>query len=445
MGDMHDIVTIDNRLQIVFEDLHLKYGNRMQEEVAHPLGNVPEGKLESLNALQAQFTNDPRPDKADLMCGVYQTQEGNPYVLPSVKLARQMLFDDPEWEHEYPASHLGEAPFRDMSARLLFGETSQIIKEKRIASMQTLGGSGACHMGARFLRMHYEPYQSNVRGKVYIPSETWVNHPNVFQAAGFETASLPYYDSSTHAFNFNGLDEALRQIPSQSIIVLQVCGNNPTGCDPSAEEWQCLAQTFLTKQHLAFLDLSYPGFVSGSVAEDCMPIRLFTEVGVPLLLATTYGKAFGLYGERVGHLCVPLPTAQAAARVEQQMKLMAREETGAQPRFGAKLVANILGSPRLKMVWEEDLRGLAQDLAARRESLKRELIKQNAPGEWGFVTSQVGMFLYTSFDPEQIIQLREEYAVYLQDTGRLSIAGLNAQNTAHVAESIAKVLGWHKH
>ncbi|KAF2623211.1 aspartate aminotransferase [Macroventuria anomochaeta] len=365
----------------------------MQEKAAHPLANIPEGKLESLNALQAQYRNDARSYKADLMCGVYQTREGDPYVLPSVKLARQMLFDDPEWEHEYPASHLGEAPFRELSARMLFGETSQMILENRIASMQTLGGSGACHMGARFLRMHYEPYKFNPRGKVYIPAETWVNHPNVFHAAGFETASVPYYNPSTHAFDFASFNESMTRIPSHSIVVLQVCGNNPTGCDPSAEEWQQLAQTFQAKQHFAFLDLSYPGFVTGSVARDCAPIRLLAETGIPLLLAATYGKAFGLYGERVGHLCFPLPTDQVAARVEQQMKLLAREETGAQPRFGARLVTNILENPHLRKVWEEDLKGLAQDLADRREALKTELLKHNALGDWGFVTSQAGMFL----------------------------------------------------
>ncbi|KAF2184927.1 PLP-dependent transferase [Zopfia rhizophila CBS 207.26] len=387
MDDLHETIAIDYRFRGLSGAPHPKHGTEVQEKVAHPLANVPEGKLGSLNALQALFKNDARPHKADLMCGVYQTQEGNPYVLLSVKLARQMLFDDQEWEHEYPASHLGEAPFRDMSARLLFGETSQTIRGKRQATI------------------------------------------------------FP----SIHAFDFNGLNESLTRIPPQSIVVLQVCGNNPTGCDPSAEEWQRLAQTFQAKQHFAFLDLSYPGFVSGSVAEDCAPIRLIAEAGTPFLLAATYGKAFGLYGERVGHLCVPLPTAQAAARAEQQMKLLAREETGAQPRFGARLVANILGNPRLRMVWEEDLRGLAQDLAGRREALKRELLKQNVPGDWSFVTSQAGMFLYTSFDLEQVKYLREEHAVYLQDTGRLSIAGLNARNTAHVAESIGKAVGRQRH
>ncbi|KAF4465927.1 Pyridoxal phosphate-dependent transferase major region subdomain 2 [Fusarium albosuccineum] len=465
MSDLLETVVMNDKFGGVSGAPRSTDGTNAQEKVAHPLENVPPGKLgncqsfrrryhgrlanrlsinaESLNALQAQFTHDVRPHKADLMCGVYQTLEGNPLHERNLNLtvslqARQMLFDDPNWDHEYPASHLGEAAFRDGSARLLFGEMSQLIKEKRLASMQALGGSGACHMGAKFLRMHYEPYKANPRGKVYIPAETWVNHRNVFQDAGFETANLPYYSPSTHAFDFDSFNEALGRIPPQSIVVLQVCGNNPTGCDPSAEEWERLAQTFQAKHHFAFLDLSYPGFVSGSVAEDCAPIRMLAELGTPLLLAATYGKSFGLYGERVGHLCVPLPTTQAAVRAEQQMKLLARAETGAQPRFGAKLVASILGTPRIRTVWEEDLRGMARDMAERRQLLERELVKQNAPGDWSFVTSQVGMFLYTAFDLEQVNYLREEHAVYLQDTGRLSIAGLNTLNTAHVAASMAK-------
>lgn len=152
-------------------------------------------------------------------------------------------------------------------------------------------------------------------------------------------------------------------------------------------------QTFRAKQHFAFLDLSYPGFVSGSVAQDCRPIRMFVEGNVPMLLAVTYGKAFGLYGERVGHLCVPLPDIQVTTRVEQQMKLLARAETGAQPRFGAQLVSTILGTPSLKAAWENDLRGMAEDLVKRRKRLQAELVKANAPGDWGFVTAQPGMFL----------------------------------------------------
>ncbi|KAI9039798.1 cystathionine gamma-synthase [Aspergillus affinis] len=279
-------------------------GSRSQL-VVHPLANIPQGKLESLNALQRQFDNDTRFHKSDLMRGVYQTKDGYPYVFPSVKMARQMLFDDPEWEHEYPPSHLGEVEFRDWSARLLFGDESQTVREKRLASMQALGGSGACHMGARFLRRHYEPYESDPERNAYIPAESWGE-------------------------------------PCRGLRDLQTCA---------------VVSEFL------------------------------------LLVAATYGKALGLYGERVGYLCVSLPTAEAAARSEQQMKLLARAETGAQPRFGARLVSNILGNPRLKIQWEEDIKRLAEDLADRRKKLKVELLRGNSHDEWDFVTRQAGMFL----------------------------------------------------
>ncbi|GMF74630.1 unnamed protein product [Aspergillus oryzae] len=244
-----------------------------------------------------------------------------------------MLFDDPEWEHEYPASHLGEAEFRDLSARLLFGDESQTVREKRQASPR------------------------------------------------FNSPRCPWLiDSFQTSINAgSGRQRGL-----------------PHGCQVSAEAlraWQRLAHTFQAKQHFAFLDLSYPGFVSGSVAKDCMPIRIFDEVEIPLLVAATYGKMLGLYGERVGYLCLSLPTAEAAARSEQQMKLLARAETGAQPRFGARLVSNILGTPRLKAQWEEDIKRLAEDLADRRKKLKIELLRGNSEHDWDFVTSQAGMFL----------------------------------------------------
>lgn len=204
---------------------------------------------------------------------------------------------------------------------------------------------------------------------------------------------MPYYNSSTHAFDFEAFDKSLRNIPPQSIVVLQVCGNNPTGCDPSLSEWACIASTSRVMRHFAFLDISYPGFVTGIIEKDCMPIRLFSDSEIPMLAAATYGKAFGLYGERVGHLCLPLPTAEIAARVETQMKLLARAETGAQTLFGAKLVENVLGTPQLRSMWEKDLRYMACDIAQRREKLKIALLKIDTPGNWHFVTDQVGMFL----------------------------------------------------
>ncbi|KAL8832599.1 MAG: hypothetical protein Q9191_000168 [Dirinaria sp. TL-2023a] len=386
----------------------------------NPFEDIPTGRLESLNILQSQFTNDISPDKVDLMCGVYQNEEGQPFVLPSVRLAKKKIFDNPNWNHEYPSSHLGEKKFRDLSATLLFGNDAVVVQDDwsvlkilnfllseqvlipggSVASMQTLGGSGACHMGAAFLKRHYRPKEIDQSAKVYVPAESWgkdnVNLPNVFRHEGFETASLPYYNNDIHHLDASALDVALRKIPSKSIIALQVCGNNPTGCDPSSSQWDILIKTFLSRQHFAFLDVSYMGFVSGDVETDCEPIRKFAKAGIPLLVAATYGKAFGLYGERVGCLHVTAPTVAISRRIETQMKLLARAETGAQPRFGALIFSTILENSWLKGVWQADVQEISRQLQDRRVSLKQALKDLGSHRNWDFITQQKGMFLYVT-------------------------------------------------
>ncbi|KAL8788362.1 MAG: hypothetical protein Q9213_001759 [Squamulea squamosa] len=256
-----------------------------------------------------------------------------------------------------------------------------------------------------------------------MPVETWVevNHANVFRHNGFEPSFLPYYSPTTHGIDFTALHTAISSLPPYSIIVLQVCGNNPTGCDLTLPQWSTLANTFLSHDHFAFLDVSYMGFVSGSAVEDCAPIRLCAEKGIPLLVASTYGKAFGLYGERVGHLCITAPSEDVQRKMEDQMKLLARAETGAQPRFGARVVSTILTDGELRRVWETDLREIAKQLDDRRERLKRNLEDLGVSGNWSYITEQKGMFLYTGFTAEQV-------------------SGLNSSNIAHVARSIKEMV-----
>lgn len=219
-----------------------------------------------------------------------------------------------------------------------------------------------------------------------------VNHANIFQYEGLNTASLPYYDYANHKVNVGALMNAISALPDHSIVVLQVCGNNPTGCDLTSSEWSDLTGIFTERSHFAFLDVAYIGFVTGDAEIDCVPIRLFAERGVPLLVAATYGKCFGLYGERVGHLCITAPDAQIATRMEDQMKLLARAETGAQPRFGARIVSMILGDKILKEQWKKDLTGIAQQLVERRLKLEQALKKLDPSQDWLFLVEQKGMF-----------------------------------------------------
>lgn len=225
------------------------------------------------------------------------------------------------------------------------------------------------------------------------------------------------------------------------MIVLQTSANNPTGCDPTSSQWRELAEIFHECGHLAFLDGAYLGFATGSPHQDCESIRIFAQERVPLMLATTYGKAFGLYGERVGMLFVPAPSIKVAQRIEKQMKLQARSETGAMPAFGAKIVETILGDVRLRSEWEADVRAIARQLCDRRERLRSLLEELGTPGKWRYITEQAGMFSlvlavsclervsyanttlrYFKLSPEQIQQLRDRHHIYLQDTGRVSIA-----------------------
>ena len=204
--------------------------------------------------------------------------------------------------------------------------------------------------------------------------------------------SLPYYNPSTCSLDFDALNAAIEALPSQSVILLQTSANNPTGCDPTPAQWRTLANTFVEHGHFAFLNAAYLGFVSGNPRTDCESICIFADAGVSLLLAATYGKAFGLYGERVGILSVAAPNLQVAGRMEKQMKLLARAETGAMPAFGAKIVEIVLGDAELKEIWENDVAGIAQQLKERRNKLRTTSKDLGTPGTWNHVTEQASMF-----------------------------------------------------
>ena len=351
--------------------------------------------------------------------------------------AKQRIFDDPDWDHDYPPSHLGEQPFRDASVRLLFGADSDIVREERYARSPLLTDMGT-HIAEIDTKKQLPKASPPCKPSAGVELATWallscndstspiptspspgnftcrrkpgvsdrsprhaacttlaveVNHANVFRHNGLEPLFLPYYSSPTHGVDFPSFHTAVSSLPPQSIIVLQVCGNNPTGCDLTLPQWSTLASTILSRNHFVFLDVSYMGFVSGNAETDCAPVRVLAEKGIPLLVAATYGKAFGLYGERVGHLCITAPSQEIKRKMEDQMKLLARAETGAQPRFGARVVSTILTDGQLRRVWETDLWGIAKQLDDRRERLKRHLENLGASGDWSYITEQRGMFL----------------------------------------------------
>ncbi|CAG8117015.1 unnamed protein product [Penicillium olsonii] len=406
----------------------------------NPFEDIPVGRKEPLEALVTQFRADTDPNRTSLLVGVYKTDEGKAYVLPSVKQAKKRIFNDPEWHHEYRPSAQGSQAYRDLSTKLLFGPDHRLVREKRIVSTQTLGASGGCHVGAALLKSHYGPWKQSGNAEIFLPSETWLNHPYVFQAVGIKTSLIPYFSSKTNSFDFEQFADTLRSLPPQSVILLQSGAQNPTGSDPTLDQWRELASIFSARGHLAFFDAAYPGFASGDIDEDLASVRLFAEQEIPLVFISTYGKSFGLYSERVGILSVLASNEEVGKRIETQLKLLARAETGSPPDFGSKIVETVLSDEVLERQWRGEVRDMANRLKHRRRALREGLEKLETPGNWEHLTDQNGMFSYVGLSVEQVTLLREKYHIYLQDSGRISIAGLNDFNIDYVVRSISEVV-----
>lgn len=279
-----------------------------------------------------------------------------------------------------------------MTPALYYIKMHRLNPNSRIVSTQTLGASGGCHVGAVLLAQHYGPWKQTGNPEIFLPTETWLNHPYLFQAAGIKTTLLPYYSSKTNKFDFAAFTDAVKALPAQSVVLLQSNAQNPTGSDPSPDQWQELATIFLERGHLAFFDAAYPGFASGDIDTDLQSVRLFAEREIPLIFVSTYGKSFGLYSERVGILSVLAPSEEVGKNIEAHLRLLARAESGAPPDFGSTIVETVLSDEALKAQWQGELRHMANRLKSRRIALREALEKLETPGNWEHITEQNGMF-----------------------------------------------------
>ncbi|XP_020101330.1 aspartate aminotransferase, cytoplasmic isoform X2 [Ananas comosus] len=297
--------------------------------------HVAQGPEDPILGVTVAYNKDPSPVKVNLGVGAYRTEEGKPLVLNVVRKAEQMLVNDPSRVKEYlPIT--GLADFNKLSAKLIFGADSPAIQENRVATVQCLSGTGSLRVGGEFLARHYH------ERTIYIPLPTWGNHPKVFTLAGLSVKTYRYYDPATRGLNFQGLIEDLGAAPSGAIVLLHACAHNPTGVDPTPEQWEQIRQLIRSKGLLPFFDSAYQGFASGSLDADAQSVRIFVADGGELLTAQSYAKNMGLYGERVGALSIVCRSADVAVRVESQLKLVIRPMYSNPPIHGASIVATIL-------------------------------------------------------------------------------------------------------
>ncbi|GLU09884.1 hypothetical protein SLE2022_267190 [Rubroshorea leprosula] len=392
-------------------------------------GNVVQAPEDPILGVTVAYNKDPSPIKLNLGVGAYRTEEGKPLVLNVVRKAEQMLVNDETRVKEY-LPIVGLAEFNKQSAKLIFGAESPAIQEKRVATVQCLSGTGSLRVGAEFLFKHYHVHT------IYIPQPTWGNHPKVFMMAGLSVKSYRYYDPATRGLDFQGLLEDLGAAPSGAIVLLHACAHNPTGVDPTVEQWEQIRQLLRSKGHLPFFDSAYQGFASGSLDADAQSVRMFVADGGECLTAQSYAKNMGLYGERVGALSIVCKTADVATKVESQLKLVIRPMYSSPPIHGASIVATILKDSDMYNEWKVELKAMADRIISMRHQLFDALSAKGTPGDWSHIIKQIGMFTFTGLNGNQVAFMTKEYHIYMTSDGRISMAGLNSKKVPHLADAI---------
>jgi len=317
------------------------------------------------------------------------------------------------------------------------------MKDQRAVALQSISGTGAVHLGGLFLQKFYNPSSASAK-TVYLSSPTWANHNQIFSNIGMPIKTYPYFSKETKGLDFKGMTGALNEAPEGSIILLHACAHNPTGVDPTQEQWKEIATIMKQRSLFPFFDCAYQGFASGDLDKDAWAIRYFVDQGFELFVAQSYAKNFGLYGERAGcfHF-VASPSGDAkdtATRVASQLAILQRSEISNPPAYGARIASVVLNDPKLFSEWKENLREMSGRIISMRKELRSKLESMGTPGTWNHITDQIGMFSFTGLSEKQVLKIREDAHVYMTKNGRISMAGLNTNNVEYFAKAVDKVI-----
>lgn len=381
--------------------------------------------------LSEAFRSDPHPHKINLSVGVYKDANGNTPILQSVKEAERRLLDDEKAKGYLGIDGLPE--YCTQVRELMFGADHEINTSRRAATIQAPGGTGALRVAADLIRRKF-PASS-----IWCSKPTWANHPNVFKAAGLNVKSYSYIDAAGTGLDFEALLAALDQIPAGDVVCLHACCHNPSGIDPTPEQWKQIADVVYQRGLLPLIDFAYQGFGLG-LEEDKRGLLEMCRPGAELLVCNSFSKNFGLYSERVGGLTIVAATSQAADAALSHAKACVRANYSNPPKHGALAVSTVLADAQLRSQWQVELAGMRQRIAGMR-SLFVETMKQKAPGhEFSFITRQLGMFSFSGLTPVQVDQLRGDYSIYIVGSGRINVAGMTESNMGRLCDAIAAVL-----
>jgi len=301
-------------------------------------------------------------------------------------------------------------------------------------TVQGISGTGSLRIGAEYVAKWWPGNRT-----IYLPKPSWGNHTPIFKFAGVNVAGYTYYDPATCGLNFEGAMADISAIPEGSMILLHACAHNPTGVDPSPEQWKEMSAVIKARKLLPYFDMAYQGFASGDVDRDAFAVRLFIEDGHDVLLAQSFAKNMGLYGERAGAFTVVCADKEEAARVESQIKIIVRPLYSNPPRHGARIAAEVMTNPELRAEWLVDVKTMADRIITMRTQLREGLANNGSSRNWQHITDQIGMFCFTGMTPEQVAAITKDYSVYLTKDGRISMAGISSKNVGYLAEAMHAV------
>jgi aromatic-amino-acid transaminase len=377
------------------------------------------------------YVADKNPQKVNLGVGVYYDENGKVPLLACVRQVEQQQALQGAPRPYLPID--GLQSYDQAVQALVFGAQAPAVKEKRVVTVQALGGTGGLKIGADFLK------QLSPGAQAWISEPSWENHRALFEGAGFTVNAYPYYDAATRGLKFEAMLAALDALPAGSIAVLHTCCHNPTGVDLSELQWQKILAVVQARGLVPFLDLAYQGFGDG-IDADAYAARLFAGAMTPVFLSSSFSKSLSLYGERIGAFSLVAGSADEAARSLSHLKRIVRANYSNPPTHGGDIVARVLTNPELRQLWERELGGMRERIKAMRKALA-EGIKQRVPAsDWTFVLKQRGLFSYTGLSKAQVERLRTEFSIYAIETGRVCVAALNAKNIGYVADAIARVI-----
>ena len=381
--------------------------------------------------LTETFKNDPNPKKINLGVGVYKDGDGNTPIFASVKTAEERLLT-----HEDTKNYLGiegDEAYNKAVQELLWGTDHEILTSGRAGTAQAPGGTGALRIAGDFIHQHYP------HARVWLSDPTWANHPKIFESASVPTETYRYYNPASFGLDFDALIQDLGQIPAGDVVLLHGCCHNPTGVDPSAEQWAQIADIITDRGIIPLVDFAYQGLGNG-LAEDAVGLLSLSQPGYELLVASSFSKNFGLYRERTGALTIVGKNATTVEKAMSHIKICIRTNYSNPPSHGAQAVATVLNDPDLRAQWDGEVKAMRDRINNMRTLFVDTLETKGVRRDFSFIAHQRGMFSFSGLTPEQVEALREKYSIYIVSSGRINVAGMTKDNIGPLCEAIAEIL-----